>query len=120
MAFDVSCNSCRECTRLANMVEDQGLDKEEYEKLVVSHQLQSPPKYSAYSSVCLESELSTVLLEQALSRGIAFDGLVCDRDNETFAKITEQNPYEDQAPLHKTQHYECLAHVGKMMKELLI
>ena len=120
LAFDVACNSCRECTRLANMVEDQGLDKEEYDKLVVSHQPQCPAKYSAYSSVCPESKLSTVLLEQALSRGIAFDGLVCDGDNKTFAKITEQNPYADQARLHKIQRYECLAHVGKRMKGHLI
>ena len=44
VAFDVACNSCRECTRLANMLEDQGLEKGEYNKLVVSHQLQCPAK----------------------------------------------------------------------------
>ena len=120
VAFDVACNSCRECTRFANMLEDQGLDKEEYDKLVVSHQPHCPAKYSAYSSVCLESELSTVLLEQALTRGICFDGLVCDGDNKTFAKVTDKNPYADLAPLHKIQRYECLAHVGKRMKGHLI
>ena len=120
VAFDVACNSCRECTLLANMLGDQGLEMEEYDKLVVSHQPQCPAKFSTYSSVCLESELSTVLLEQALTRGIAFEGLVCDGDNKTFAKVTDTNAYADLAPLHKIQRYECLAHVGKRMKGHLI
>ena len=64
--------------------------------------------------------MSIVILEQALGRGIALDGLVCDGSNKTFAKVTEHNPYADKALLHRIQRYECLAHVGKRMKVHLI
>ena len=64
LEYDVACNNCRECTRIANMLEDQYMEKEEYDKLVDSHMPQCPAKYRDYSSVCLESELSTVILEQ--------------------------------------------------------
>ena len=76
LAYEVACNSCRECTRLANMVENNTIDKEEYDILVESHKSICPPKYAEFASVCLESELSIVILEQALGRGIIFDGLV--------------------------------------------
>ena len=91
LAYEVACNSCRECTRNANMVEDNRICKEEYDILVDSHKSICPAKYGEYASVCLESEMSTVILEQALGRGIAFDGLVCDGDNKTFSKVTDHN-----------------------------
>ena len=70
-----------------------------------------PAKYSEHHSDFVESELSIVILEEALGRGLAFDGLVCEGDNRTFAKVTQHNPYADKALLHRIQRYECLAHV---------
>ena len=37
LAYEVACNSCRECTRIANMIEDNRIGKEEYDILVDSH-----------------------------------------------------------------------------------
>ena len=120
LEYEVACNSCRECTRIENMFEGDRIDREEYDILVDSHQSICPAKYSEFASVCLESELSIVILEQALGRGIVFDGLVCDGDIKTFAKVTEDNPYANKAQLHRVARYECLAHVGKRMKGHLI
>ena len=52
------------------------IEKKEYDILVDSHKSICPAKYAEFASVCVKSELSIVILEQALGRGIIFDGLV--------------------------------------------
>ena len=120
LAYDVACNSCPKCTQYANQLEEHKIEQLEYDELVDSHWSTCPAKFSEYASVSLESELAPTILDQALERGIIFYGLVCDGDAKTFAKVTEHNPYANTVPLHTIQRFECLAHVGKCMKDHLI
>ena len=116
LAYDVACNSCSACTRIDNLFEDGAITEDEYIKALGDHKANCPALYAALSSVSLESEIAPSILEQALTRRIIFDGLVCDGDNKTFSKISELKPYEVVFPGHVLKRFECLAHVGKRMK----
>ena len=120
LAYDVAWNSCSACTRIDNLLEDGTITKDEYIKNLGDHKANCPALFAALSSVSLESEIAPSILEQALTRRVIFDGLVCDGDNKTFSKISEQKPYKDIFPGHVVKRYECLAHVGKRMKVHLL
>ena len=64
----------------------------EYDNCKISHSSDCPANHSQPIHE-VESALSVDLLKQALNRGIIFDGLVSDGDNDTFEKLRTTDIY---------------------------
>ena len=71
--------------------------------------------YQDYEDVHLESAVAIELIEQAHERGIVFDTLVCDGDNDTVGSLNESGAYHKLDINLKIKKILCLAHVMRSM-----
>ena len=116
LAYDVACNTCRQCNLHANKLRDHEMTEDEHHDWFLEHKITCPAKYSEYASVHLESLLAPLVVRQAYDRGIVFTGIVSDGDNKTDAAIKEADIYKTLGFDLEIGRLECLSHVLKRMK----
>ena len=117
VAYDVACNTCRQCNLYARKLRQNELNAEQYDNFYKEHNTTCPAKFSQYSSTNLESLLAPLVVRQAYDRGIIFSGIVSDGDNKTDIAIKDADIYKtlgfDDLEIGRL---ECLSHVLKRMK----
>ena len=116
LAYDVACNSCRQCNMYASKLRENKITEEEHHDWHNVHQSTCPAKYSEYASVHLESLLAPLVVTQAYHRGIIFSGIVSDGDNKTDAALKDAKIYTSFGLDFEIDRLECLSHVLKRMK----
>ena len=76
-------------------------------------------KYGDYENVHLESAAAIELIKQVHERGIVFDTLICDGDNDTVGALNQSGAYQKLDINLKIQKILCLAHVMRNMMKYL-
>ena len=79
------------------------------------HKPDCQAEYFDYANVHLESAIAKNLLAQAHKRGIVFDTLVCDGDNDTVGSLNDSLIYKNLGIDLNIRKIECLAHVMRTM-----
>ena len=116
VAYDVACNTCRQCNMYASKLRDNEITEKEHHNWHIEHKITCPAKYSEYASVHLESLLAPIVVRQAFDRGIIFSGVVSDGDNKTDAALKDADIYNSLGFDLEIGRLECLSHVLKRMK----
>ena len=75
VAYEVGCNTCRECTLYENKLREKEITEEEHQLWLFSHMTKCPATYSDFASVHLESLLALKVVTQAFKRGIIYQVL---------------------------------------------
>ena len=119
LAYDVACNTCRQCNLYASKLRDNEINEEQHHDWYLQHKTTCPAKYSEYASVHLESLLAPLVVRQAYDRGVIFTGVVSDGDNKTDAAIKDADIYKTLGFDLEIGRLECLSHVLKRMKSNL-
>ena len=76
-------------------------------------------KYDDLENVHLESAAAAELIKQAHERGIVFDTLICDGDNDTVESLNQSGVYQELGINLTIQKILCLAHVMRSMMKYL-
>ena len=84
-----------------------------------AHKQECQAEYSDCANVHLESAIAKDLLAQAHKRGIVFDTLICDGDNDTVKSLNDSHIYKKLGIDLKIRRIECLAHVMRAMMNKL-
>ena len=109
LAYGICNNLCAKCKAMNEKLDNQMINKEEYDYWKISHSSDCTANYSLLPIHQVESALAVDLLRQALKRGIIFAGLVSDGDNDTFETLRATGIYSDAQSCMR--EYECLKHV---------
>ena len=93
LAYDICNYLCAKCKAMNEKLDNKMITDAEYDNWKISHSSDCPANYSLLPIHQVESALAVDLLKQALNRGIIFDGLVSDVDNDTFEKLRTTDIY---------------------------
>lgn len=117
LSYGVACNSCSSCNKHENLLREDTISLEEFDKWKESHLPHCPAKFINLASVHLESAIAPQVVCDALDRGIIFTGIVSDGNNKIHETLEKSGVYKILD--RHIDRLECLSHVCKRLKSNL-